>query len=239
MGGGYRTLPGAAVKAMAPLVVGWALASGMDWRLVIVVALAILQPWLVAVLLVVLVLVEARRERGRKTGCSEEAQVLLGVAGELRAGLGVRSAMAAVGRRSPRLDFRSVRRLVASGASMERISQSVTEAMPVHGSLAAAALRVADRTGGRVADVFDSAAALALEEDELLHERRAATAQARTSAVVVVGIPVLVVVYRIISGGLGRSLSANPLTTLLTVVGITLLALGVAVMLVLIKRASP
>jgi len=90
-----------------------------------------------------------------------------------------------------------------------------------------------------VAAVFDSAAALALEEDELRLERRAATAQARTSAVVVVGIPVLVVIYRVLSGDMARSLSANPLSTLLTVAGITLLALGVAVMLVLIKRASP
>ena len=227
------------MNAMAPLVVGWALVSGMDWRLVTLVGIAILQPWLVIALLVMLVLVEARRVRRQGSGCSEEAQVLLGVAGELRAGLGVRSAMAAAGQRSSRLDFRPVRRLVASGASLERISQAVTEAMPVHGSLASAALRVADRTGGRVADVFDSAAALALEEDELRQERRAATAQARTSAVVVVGIPVLVVIYRILSGDLSRSLSANALSTLLTVAGITLLALGVAVMLVLIKRASP
>lgn len=227
------------MNAMAPLVVGWALVSGMDWRLVTLIALAILQPWLVIALLVMLVLVEARRVRRQGSGCSEEAQVLLGVAGELRAGLGVRSAMAAAGRRSSRLDFRPVRRLVASGASLERISQAVTAAMPVHGSLASAALRVADRTGGKVAEVFDSAAALALEEDELRQERRAATAQARTSAVVVVGIPVLVVIYRILSGSLSRSLSANALSTLLTVAGITLLALGVVVMLVLIKRASP
>jgi len=224
---------------MAPLVVGWALISGMDWRLVTLLALAILQPWLVIALVGVLVLVEARRVRRQGSGCSEEAQVLLGVAGELRAGLGVRSAMAAAGQRSSRLDFHPVRRLVASGAPLDRISEAVTEAMPVHGSLASAALRVADRTGGRVAEVFDSAAALALEEDELRQERRAATAQARTSAVVVVGIPVLVVIYRILSGSLSRSLSANPLSTLLTVAGITLLTLGVAVMLVLIKRASP
>ncbi|MDE0122535.1 MAG: type II secretion system F family protein [bacterium] len=227
------------MSAMAPLVVGWALISGMDWRLVTLLALAILQPWLVIALVGVLVLVEARRVRRQGSGCSEEAQVLLGVAGELRAGLGVRSAMAAAGQRSSRLDFHPVRRLVASGAPLDRISEAVTEAMPVHGSLASAALRVADRTGGRVAEVFDSAAALALEEDELRQERRAATAQARTSAVVVVGIPVLVVIYRILSGSLSRSLSANPLSALLTVAGITLLALGVAVMLVLIKRASP
>nr|MDE0500803.1 type II secretion system F family protein [bacterium] len=227
------------MSAMAPLVVGWALISGMDWRLVTLLALAILQPWLVIALVGVLVLVEARRVRRQGSGCSEEAQVLLGVAGELRAGLGVRSAMAAAGQRSSRLDFHPVRRLVASGAPLDRISEAVTEAMPVHGSLASAALRVADRTGGRVAEVFDSAAALALEEDELRQERRAATAQARTSAVVVVGIPVLVVIYRILSGSLSRSLSANPLSTLLTVAGITLLTLGVAVMLVLIKRASP
>ncbi|MXX00618.1 MAG: hypothetical protein F4Z79_03215 [Acidimicrobiia bacterium] len=227
------------MNAVATLVVGWALINGMDWRLVTLVALAILQPWLVIALVAALVLVEARRVRRQTSGCSEEAQVLLGVAGELRAGLGVRSAMAAAGRRSSRLDFRPVRRLVASGTPLDRISEAVKEAMPVHGSLASAALRVADRTGGRVAEVFDSAAALALEEDELRQERRAATAQAKTSAVVVVGIPVLVVFYRILSGSMSRSLSTNPLSTLLTVAGITLLALGVAVMLVLIKRASP
>ena len=227
------------MNAVAPVVLGWALTAGMDWRLVVLVAAAILQPWLVAVLLGVLVLVDARRVRKQRGGCSEEAHVLLGVAGELRAGQGVRSAMAAAGQRSSRLNFRPVRRLVSSGASLERISQAVKEAMPVHGALTSAALRVADRTGGRVAEVFDSVAALALEEDELRQERRAATAQARTSAVVVVGIPVMVIVYRILSGDLARSLSANALSAFLTIAGVTLLALGVAVMLVLIKRATP
>lgn len=227
------------MSTMALLLVGWALVAGMDWRLAILAAAAILQPWLVGALLVALVLVESRRERKRGDGCSEEAQVLLGVAGELRAGQGIRSAMTAGGQRSSRLDFRPVRRLVASGAPLDRISRAVEEAMPVHGTLASAALRVADRTGGRVAEVFESAAGMALEEDELLQERRAATAQARASAVVVVGVPVLVIVYRILSGDLARSISANALSALLTFAGVTLLALGVVVMLVLIKRASP
>lgn len=211
----------------------------MDWRLAALVAAAVFQPWLVAVFLAGLALVDARRASRRRGGCSEEAQVMLGVAAELRAGRGVRSALAAGGRRSARLDFRRVRRLVVAGAPLDRIAEAVTAAMPVHGSLAAAALRVADRTGGRVAEVFDSAAALALEEDELRRERRAATAQAKISAVIVVGIPVLVLVYRILSGGLSRSLAANPISALLTVVGMALLVLGVLVMVILIRKATP
>ncbi len=221
------------------LVVGWGLIAGLDWRLAALLGAAVTQPWLVAVFLMGLVLVDARRMRKRRTGCSEEAQVLLGMAGELRAGQGVRAAMAAAGQRSSRLDFHGVRRLVASGASLDRISAAVTAAMPVHGALAAAALRVADRTGGRVAEVFDFTAALAVEEDELRQERRAATAQAKTSAVVVVGIPALVIVYRIISGGLARSLAASPISAVLTIAGVTLLGLGMAVMLILIRKASP
>ena len=89
-----------------------------------------------------------------------------------------------------------------------------------------------------MAEIFDSVAALALEEDELRQDRRAATAQARTSAVVV-GIPVMVIVYRMLSGDLARRLSANALSAFLTIAGVTLMALGVAVMLVLIKRATP
>lgn len=227
------------MSAWTALVVGWALAAGMDWRLAALVVAAAAQPWMVAVFLLGLVLVDARRERKERAGCSEEAHVLLGVAGELRAGQGVRAAVAAAGQRSARLDFHAVRRLVTSGASLERISQALAAAMPVHGALAAAALRVADRTGGRVAEVFESAAALALEEDELRQERRAATAQARTSAVVVVGIPVLAILYRILSGGLAAGLSASPVSAFLTISGVTLLALGVAVMLVLIRRAMP
>lgn len=218
---------------------GWALLTGLDWRLVALLGAALLQPWLAAVFLTGLILVEARRQRRERGGCSEEAHVLLGVSGELRAGQGVRAAIAAAGQRSSRLDFREVRRMVASGAPLDRISHGVAEAMPVHGALAAAALRVADRTGGRVAEVFDSAAALAVEEDELRQERRAATAQARTSAVVVVGIPVLAIVYRTISGGLAEGLSASPISAFLTIAGVALLALGVGVMLILIKKALP
>lgn len=223
----------------ASLLVGWGLVIGMDWRLAGLLATAILQPWLVAVVVMGLIVVDARRVRKQKGGCSEEAHVLLGVAGELRAGQGVRAAIAEAGRRTSRLDFRAVRRLVASGAPLERISAALAQAMPVHGALAAAALRVADRTGGRVAEVFDSTAALALEEDELHQERRAATAQARASAVIVVGIPVLVVAYRMLSGDLAAGLSANPVSAFLTMLGMTLLGLGVVVMTVLIKRATP
>ena len=227
------------MNSWASLLVGWGLAAGMDWRLAGLLATAILQPWLVAVVLMGLIVVDARRLRKQAGGCSEEAHVLLGVAGELRAGQGVRAAVAEAGRRTARLDFRAVRRLVASGASLERISGAVAQAMPVHGSLAAAALRVADRTGGRVAEVFESAAALALEEDELHQERRAATAQARASAVIVVGIPVLVVVYRMLSGDLAAGLSASPISAFLTMLGMTLLGLGIVVMMVLIRRATP
>ena len=227
------------MNLLGPLLVGWALTAGLDWRLAALLAAALVQPWLVAVLLMVLVLVDARRVRLQKGGCSEEAHVLLGVAGELRAGQGVRVAIAEAGQRSPRLNFHAVRRLVASGASLERIAAAVSAAMPIHGALTAAALRVADRTGGRVAEVFDSAAALALEEDELRQERRAATAQARTSAVIVVGIPVLVIVYRILSGDLARSLAASPISAFLTVSGVMLLGLGIGVILLLIKRATP
>lgn len=55
----------------------------------------------------------------------------------------------------------------------------------------------------------------------------------------VVGIPVMVIVYRMLSGDLARSLSANALSAFLTIAGVTLMALGVAVMLVLIKRVTP
>ena len=223
----------------APLLVGWGLTAGMDWRLAALLVTAVVQPWLPAVFLMGLILVDARRVRRQRAGCSEEAHVLLAVAGELRSGQGVRAAMASAGQRSSRLDFRAVRRLVTQGASLERIAGAVAAAMPVHGALAAAALRVADRTGGRVAEVFDSVAALAVEEDEMRQERRAATASARTSAVVVVGIPVLAILYRIVSGSLAASLSASPVAAFLTVSGVALLGLGVTVMLVLIKKASP
>lgn len=227
------------MNSWASLLVGWGLVAGLDWRLAGLLATAILQPWLVAVLLMGLIVVDARRVRRQTGGCSEEAHVLLGVAGELRAGQGVRAAMAEAGRRTSRLDFRAVRRLVASGAPLERIATEVAQAMPVHGALAASALRVADRTGGRVAEVFDSTAALALEEDEIHQERRAATAQARASAVIVVGIPVLVVAYRMLSGDLARSLSSSPVSAFLTMFGMALLGLGIVVMMVLIKKAAP
>lgn len=227
------------MNVWAALVVGWGLIAGMDWRRAALLAAAVVQPWLVAVFLMGLVLVDARRVRRGRAGCSEEAQVLLGMAGELRAGQGVRAAIAAAGGRSSRLDFHGVRRLVASGASLDRISGAVTQAMPIHGSLAAAALSVADRTGGKVAEIFDFTAQLAVEEDELRQERRAATAQARTSAVVVVGIPVLVIVYRAISGGLAQTLRAGAVSAFLTIAGVTLLGLGISVMLILIKRAAP
>jgi Flp pilus assembly protein TadB len=106
------------------------------------------------------------------------------------------------------------------------------------GQAVAAAVRVAATTGGRVSEVFDRLAVMASEDAALRRERKVLTAQARLSAGIVGGFPLIFVAWQALSGGLARLIELGPVGIGVTVVGLGFLLSGIAVVAALLWKAE-
>lgn len=175
--------------------------------------------------------------RRRASEPSEEAVYLQAVALELRAGATVRSALESAALRSRRLPLARVTRLAAAGAPMSEIASSLSAVLPQHGPMAAAAVRTAGLTGGRVASVFDTLAQIAAEDRELDRERRVATAQARISAWIVGGLPIALLGFGIVSGRLGSLLDTG-VGAAVVGIGLAFIAAGTIVVARMLRTAT-
>ena len=129
-------------------------------------------------------------------------------------------------------------RLAAAGQPLERVAEAFERSLPRMGALTASAVRTAGVTGGRAADVFDALALLATEEVGMVRQLRAATAQARFSAWIVGGIPVVYLVYAALSGKLAALQSAGSAGHVLLSVGSLLLIAGIGAMWAMLRKAE-
>ncbi len=142
------------------------------------------------------VAVDRARFRGlRRRPPIDEVRLLTAVVTALRAGHSLRTAWAVATDGDPNLA--SVGRLARIGAPISDVGVELA-ALPTNGRRIGAALETLELTGGRAAAVFDRLLAGAVREAELARERRVLTAQARASALVVAGLPVIATV---LSGG--------------------------------------
>lgn len=198
--------------------------------------LAAWQPvWFLAAVVIWVLL--GRRSTGTEEGVAEGA-FLRAVSAELRAGSSLRHALGAAADRAPGLSLQQTVRLAASGQPLEAVADSLEVALPRLGGLTAAATRAAGRTGGRAADVFEGLALIVQEELELVRERRAATAQARFSAVIVAGIPLLYLAYAGVTGKLAVLVAAGTVGVVLLGVGFVLLLGGTLAIWSMVRKAE-
>jgi Flp pilus assembly protein TadB len=130
--------------------------------------------------------------RGRASPHNEQ-QLLAAIHAELAAGSSLRHAVAAAGDAWP-----EARRLALAGAPVDRVAAALASAGS--GPRLGAAIAVAARSGGRAAAVFQRLADRAASDAELARQQRVLTTQARLSAAIVAGMPVLWMVF----GGLGQ-----------------------------------
>lgn len=165
-----------------------------------------------------------------------EAMFLHAVSMELRAGANLRMAICEAARRNDDLDLVSAVRLAEVGAPTHTIADALQLGLPEYGDVTAAAVRTAGATGGRVAAVFESLAQVAAEDREMQRETKAATAQARVSAIIVGGMPLGFLAYQAASGRLAELLETGVGVGVL-VVGGTLLALGATSVVLMLRRA--
>lgn len=140
--------------------------------------------------------IDRLRHTRRQTTIDEE-KFHASVHSELIAGSTLRQALTAAARDSHGLI--AVSRAAQAGRSLDEVGAALL-ALPVTGNEARLAVRVADQTGGAVAEVFLRLADRAAAAADLDRQRRILTAQSRLSAVIVGGLPLLWLVF----GGVGR-----------------------------------
>jgi tight adherence protein B len=214
------------------------LALGISPVIIAIAAVAAIEPRLVLAGAAIWGAVVALRRRAARVTPDDEATLFRAMAAELRSGASLRGALAEAAHRVPQIQLDRSVRLAAAGIQMTEIAETVERQLPENGRLAAAAFRLSDWSGARVADTFDGLAAQAAATAELARERRAATAQARLSALIV-GVAPLAFTVLLMATGRADGLAAHGgLGWLVLGVGLGLETIGLVTVAVIVRRAE-
>ena len=212
-----------------------AFGAGAPAIVAVVGVAAVTHPMLAGIGIGVWALMLSRGRIGNESP-DDEAAFLGGIAAELAAGAPPRSALVAAASRAPRLDVRRAVRLAGAGMDADRVAAELGAALPTHGRLTAAAWSLTASAGGPAAAMFEMLAVRAADEAALRRERRALTAQARASAAVVAGLPLLLLVGMALTGRFRPG--SDPALGLVLAVGVGMQAAGLAVVWSMLRRVS-
>jgi tight adherence protein B len=217
------------------VILSLALLRGAPVGFVVLIAGAIWRPWwFLAGIAGWTALHHLRRPGG--PGPGDEADFLRGVTAELAGGASLRAAVVAAADRNPDLELRRTVRLAQAGFSADRIGAELAGALPCNGRAAASAFRLAATTGGETAGIMTTLAARADEVGALARERRALTAQARLSAWVVGGAPLVLLGVLAVAGRLG-GLVGDPVGRMVLGVGLALELAGALAVVLMVRRS--
>jgi tight adherence protein B len=208
-----------------PVIIGVAAVAAIEPRLVLAAAAG----WGV---------VSAIRRRSGRVTPDAEATFFRALAAELRSGASLRGAIGSAAQRVPSIPLDRTARLAAAGVPMSEIAAAVERRFPENGVLAAAAFRLSDWSGARVAEAFDGLADRAAGAAEMARERRAATAQARLSALIVGAAPLLFTALLLATGRGNGFVSHGHLGWLVLGAGLALETLGLVAVAVIVRRAE-
>lgn len=221
---------------LTALILAGAIAAGAHPIVIGIAAVSVIEPRLVVFGLAAWVaygLVQRHKSDDPET----EAALLRAVGAELRGGASLRVALADVAATSP-LDLDTAGRLARTGMPMDRVAAELRQRLTFNGAATAAAVELSSWSGARVASLFEGLADHASDAAELRREQRSATAQARLSAWIV-GLAPLVFTGLVLAGGgagaLGRAGSAG---YLIVAVGVGLELAGLAVVALILRRAT-
>lgn len=166
-----------------------------------------------------------------------EARFISAMASEMRAGATLRGSFISAVDDAPALDLADLQRLAIAGTGMANIARSLRHRLAFHGPALAAAIYVANETGGRAAAMLESLAQVAAEDRTLHRELRAATAQAKASSAIVGGLPLAFLSFHAVTGRLADLTSSGWGVALLTI-GLALLASGALAVGVMLRAAT-
>ncbi len=219
------------------LAVAIPLAFGAPVAAVAALALALGRPMWAAAAVAVAVLAGAVRRPAART-IDLEARFLLALAAELRTGAAWRSALVAAAARVPGLSLGAAAARARAGRPADQVGAALRRGLPDLGRPAAAALGLVATAGAPAAAVFGTLAGQAAERAAERRDRAAATAQARLSAALVGGAPVVLAALLLASGRAGPALAAGPAGAVLLGLGAALLLAGGAAVLLLLRAAE-
>ena len=214
------------------------LVAGVPPVIIAIAALAAVEPRLVLAGAAIWGVVAAFRRRRVRVVPDDEATLFRAMAAELRSGASLRSALAEAAHRVPQIELERPVRLAAAGTSMADVAGSVEERLPANGRLAAAAFRLSDWSGARVADTFEGLAERAAATAELARERKAATAQARLSALIVGVAPFVFTVLLVVTGRGAGLVSHGAVGWLVLGIGLGLEVFGLTIVAAIVWRAE-
>lgn len=223
---------------LTAVLVAAGLALGVHPAVVALAALAAIEPRLVLIGAVAWGIVAAIRRRKSRITPDDEATYFRALAAELRAGASLRGAIGEALHRVPALSLGPAARYAEAGMPMSEIADAVESRFPENGRLAGAAFRLSDWAGARVADTFEGLAEQAAASAELVRERRAVTAQARFSALVI-GIAPVAFATLLFATGRGSGLMAHgTIGGVVLGAGLALELTGLIVVALILRRAE-
>ncbi len=178
------------------------------------------------------------RVSNRRASEDREVDFLRAVRSELRAGASVRQAIGSAGPRFPDLELGRAARLAAAGAAAGQVGAELRRNLPDSGLFVASAVDTSERTGAALGPLIGRLIDRAEKLAELRRERRASSAQARLSALVVGVAPVLFTGFLMLSGAVPTPWGAGGALAAVAAVGLSLELAGFAWVVVLLRRAD-
>jgi hypothetical protein len=209
------------------LLIAAGVAAGVEWRRMGALVLGLTVP---ALFVGVVALAWWRSRPGLSM---RSVRFCEAVSAELRAGASLRQS---VERSALAVEAHGVARLCREGAPMSVVSRTASEDFDQVGPELRALLARAGDIGVSPAALFDEIGALALAQVEVAHEVSMASAPARATGSVLVLAALAGVGWALTRGGLEPYLR-HPAQRAAVVVGAVLVVLGVAVAIVILRRA--
>jgi hypothetical protein len=203
------------------------LAAGVEWRRLTLLALGLVAP-IPFMGLVALAWWQARPGLSMRAVRFCEA-----VSAELRAGASLRQS---VERSAVAVDAGEVARLSREGAPMSVVAKGASAEFDDVGQELGALLGRAGDIGVPPAGIFDEIGGLALAQVEVAQEVSMASASARATGAVLVGAAVVGVGWALSSSGL-EPLLRHPAQRASAIIGVLLVASGLALSIVILRRA--
>ena len=218
-------------------LVATAIAAGAHPVVIALVALTVVEPRLVLAGAAAWALFNVVRRR-RTSSADIEATFLRALTAELRGGSSLRLALADAATRVP-LDLEPAARLAKAGMPMDLVANELSNRLAHNAVAVGAAFELSAWSGARTAAVFEGLADRATEVAELEREKAVATAQARFSAWVVGLAPLVFTGLLLGGGGFGSLRSAGDAGFFVIGLGLALEVAGLAVVALILRKASP
>lgn len=163
----------------------------------------------------------------------DEVRILDRIVSELQGGASPRAALVAAARRERIVDLSAVERFVVAGLPAPAIAAELADTLPLNGRLVAAAWALAGETGAPAAPIMSLLAGRASERSRLVRERRALTAQARATAWLIAGLPLVVLLGLAVTGRIGPGPGLS-----VVMVGVALQCAGLAIVAVMMRGSA-